>query len=115
VNQVPSVECEALVALYTGQELFYTFQGFTADGVYYVAAFFPLTTAVLPDTIEVDNWESFHANYDTYLSETTSVLDQLSPTEFTPDLTLLDAVVTSLRVEPDSALFGESTSPSGAY
>jgi hypothetical protein len=83
------------------QELFYTFQGFTADGAYYVAAFFPLTTAVLPDTIEVDDWEAFHANYDIYLSETTTVLDQLPPAEFTPDLTLLDAVVTSLRVEPD--------------
>ena len=82
-------------------ELFYTFQGITDDGTYYVAAFFPLTTAVLPDTIEVDDWDAFHANYDTYLSETTAVLDQLLPTEFTPDLTLLDAVVTSLRVEPE--------------
>ena len=95
-----------------GQEIFYTFQGFTADGAYYIAAFFPLTTAVLPDTIEVDDWEAFHANYDAYLSETTTVLDQLLPTEFTPNLTLLDAVVTSLRVEPGNALFGESTSPS---
>ena len=97
------------------QELFYTFQGFTADGAYYVAVFFPLTTAVLPDTIEVDNWDAFHANYDTYLAKTTSVLDQLRPTEFTPDLTRLDDVVTSLRVEPDSALSGESTSPYSPY
>jgi hypothetical protein len=85
-------------------ELFYTFQGITDDGAYYVAAFFPLTTTVLPDTIEVDDWDAFHANYDTYLSETTAILDQLLPTEFTPDITLLDAVVTSLWVEPDSAL-----------
>jgi hypothetical protein len=97
------------------QELFYTFQGFTADGAYYVAAFFPLTTAVLPDTIEVDNWEAFHAHYDTYLAETTIVLDQLLPTEFTPDLTLLDAVATSLWVEPEGALFGEPTVPSSPY
>lgn len=97
------------------QELFYTFQGFTADGAYYVAAFFPLTTAVLPDTIEVDNWDAFHANYDTYLAETTSVLDQLLSTEFTPDLTLLDAVVTSLRVAPDGGLFGGTTSTSSPY
>jgi len=85
-------------------ELFYTFQGITDDGAYYVAAFFPLTTTVLPDTIEVDDWDAFHANYDTYLSETTAILDQLLLTEFTPDITLLDAVVTSLWVEPDSAL-----------
>lgn len=81
------------------QELFYTFQGFTNDDTYYVAAFFPLTTAVLPDKIEVEDWDAFHANYDSYLSETTTVLDQLPPAEFTPDLTLLDAVVASLRLE----------------
>jgi hypothetical protein len=88
------------------QELFYTFQGITDNEAYYVAAFFPLTTTVLPDTIEVEDWDTFHANYDTYLSETTAILGQLLPTEFTPDLTLLDAVVTSLWVEPGSALFG---------
>lgn len=80
------------------QELFYTFQGFTDDGMYYVAAFFPLATPALPVTIEVEDWDAFHANYDSYLSETTAALDQLSPAEFTPDLTLLDAVVASLRV-----------------
>jgi hypothetical protein len=87
-------------------ELFYTFQGFTDDGAYYVAAFFPLTTAALPDTIEVEDWETFHTNYDTYLSETTAVLDQLPLTEFTPALTLLDTVVTSLRVEPGNSASG---------
>lgn len=97
------------------QRLFYTFQGFTDDDTYYVAAFFPLTTPALPDTIEVEDWEAFHANYDTYLLETTVALDQLPPAEFTPDLTLLDAVVTSLRVEPDSAFAppGRSSSTSG--
>ena len=90
------------------QELFYTFQGITDDGVYYLAAFFPLSTVFLPDKIEVEDWDAFHTNYDTYLAETTSALDQLLPTEFTPDITLLDAVVTSLRVERDRPLFGES-------
>ena len=84
------------------QEIFYTFQGFTDDEVYYVAAFFPVTTAVLPDTIEVDDWEAFNANYATYLAETTNAMDQLPPTDFTPDLTLLDAVIASLKLEPGS-------------
>jgi hypothetical protein len=97
------------------QELFYTFQGITDDGAYYVAVFFPLTTAVLPDKIEVDDWDAFHSNYDTYLSETTVILNQLLPIEFTPDLTLLDAVVTSLRIEPDSVLLDEPTSRSSPF
>ena len=91
------------------QELFYTFQGFTDDGAYYVAVFFPLTTAALPDAIEVEDWEAFHANYDTYLLETTAVLDQLPSTEFTPDLPLVDAVVTSLQIEPGNAASGSLT------
>ena len=97
------------------QELFYTFQGFTADGAHYVAAFFPLTTAFLPDTIEGEDWEAFHANYDTYLSETTSGLDQLPPTEFMPDLSLLDAVVTSLSIETDSELIRDLASCYDSY
>jgi heat shock protein HspQ len=100
------------------QELFYTFQGFTDDGTYYVAAFFPVTTADLPDTITEEYWAVINdteASYATYLAETALVLEQIAPADFTPDLTLLDAVVTSLQVEPDSALFGESTSHSNPF
>ena len=92
------------------QELFYSFQGFTDDGAYYLAAFFPVTTAVLPDTItEVDLAviNDSEASYAAYLSETTAVLDQLPPAEFIPNLTSLDAVVTSLQLEPNGVSFDE--------
>lgn len=95
------------------QELFYTFQGLAGDGAYYVAAFFPVATAALPDKIEVEDWEAFSVSFATYLSETTAVLDQLPPAEFTPDLTLLDAVVTSLRMEPDSDSASSTQTPAG--
>jgi len=100
------------------KELFYTFQGLTDDGAYYLVAFFPLTTTVLPDTIAEEDWVVFNdteASYATYLSETAAVLNLLSQAEFTPDLSILDAVVTSLQVEPGSALFGESSPPSSPY
>jgi hypothetical protein len=100
------------------QELFYTYQGFTDDGAYYVAAFFPVTTAALPETITDEERyviNDTEASYASYIFKTTGVLEQLSPDEFTPDLTLLDAVVTSLQVKPDNALFGESTSPSSPF
>ena len=92
--------------------VFYTFQGLTEDGSQYVAAFFPLYISLLPDQVQVEDWETFNANYAAYLSETTAVLDQLTPAEFTPDLTSLDAVLTSLRVDPDNGLFDEETAPS---
>jgi hypothetical protein len=92
----------------TNQQLIYTFQGLTDDRQYYVAAFFPVTTAVLPDTVKVDDWEAC-VNYPIYVAETKAVLNDLTPLDFTPDFTLLDAVVASLRVEPDVELRGAET------
>jgi len=86
--------------------VFYTFQGLTEDGSQYVAAFFPLYISLLPGQVQVDDWETFNVNYAAYLSETTAVLDQLTPAEFTPDLTSLDAMLTSLRVDPDNGRSG---------
>jgi len=59
-----------------------------------VAAFFPVTTTALPDTIAEEDWAGIRdteTSYATYLVETAVVLDQLTPAEFAPDLTLLDA------------------------
>jgi hypothetical protein len=88
----------------TNRALFYTFQGLTDDGAYYVAAFFPLTTAALPDTIEVTDWDGFNAGFSGYLAETRALLADLEPAAFTPNLSLLDLAVTSLRVEPAAGL-----------
>jgi hypothetical protein len=96
----------------TNQEIIYTFQGLTDDGQYYVAAFFPVKTAALADTEQVDDWEAFSVNYSTYVAETKAMLNDLTPLDFTPDLALLDAVVTSLRVEPDVELSGAETAVS---
>lgn len=93
----------------TNQHLIYTFQGLTNDGQYYVAAFFPVKTAVLPDTVQVDDWEAFSVSYSTYVAETKAALNDLTLLDFTPDFTRLDAVVASLRVEPDVELRGAQT------
>jgi len=87
----------------TSQELFYTFQGLTDDGAYYVAAFFPVTTSVLPESpgsVSSEDWGEMVTRFDAYMAETAATIDKLLPAEFTPDLTLLDAVVASLRVDP---------------
>ena len=94
--------------------MFYTFQGLTSDGAYYIASFFPVTTAALPESPEsvaVEDWDVFSANFAAYLLATTDALDQLTPADFTPNLTLLDSVVASLQVEPDNVLSGEETTP----
>jgi hypothetical protein len=63
----------------------------------------------LPDTPGVADDNAFNVNFVAYLTEITDALDKLSPADFAPDLALLDAVVTSLQVEPDVEQGGAET------
>lgn len=81
-------------------EMFYTFQGITDDGQYYVSAMLPVNTGVLPTEestpVEPDDWM---ADYEDYLTE---LLGRIPPTDgagFTPSLATLDALVQSVTVE----------------
>lgn len=85
----------------TNNGLFYTYQGLTNDGEYYVSAIFPVRTDALPDEVDYDNldYQSFADNFDSYLTETTSALNELSSADFTPDLATLDDIVASINVD----------------
>lgn len=84
----------------TNQNVFYTFQGLTQDGAYYVAAYFPITADGLSDEPIIEDWDAFAAGYQDYLAETINHLDALSAQEFEPDLDILDDVIQSLVVNP---------------
>src|SRR5215207_6403721 len=64
------------------QHLFYTFQGLTQDGAYYVAAAFPIDAAGIPDEPDISDWDAFSAGYQEYLTATVSQLDALASDEF---------------------------------
>jgi hypothetical protein len=86
----------------TDDEIFYTFQGLTEDGAYYVVASFPLSTDVLPDTLDFESQafrEFERRNYEEYLKEQVDMLDALPPGQFEPDLAMLDQIVGSLEVQ----------------
>ena len=87
----------------TNREIFYSFQGLTQDGSYYVAAYFPITAAGLDDEPIVENWEAFSAGYQNYLVETVGHLNTLSSDQFEPNLNLLDALIQSLFVDTSKA------------
>ena len=87
----------------TNREIFYSFQGLTQDGSYYVAAYFPIAAAGLDDEPVVEDWEAFSAGYQDYLAETVSRLNTLASDEFEPDLDLLDAIIPSLSVDTSKA------------
>lgn len=68
----------------TNENIFYTFQGLTSDGRYYISVFYPITAKGLPET-EV-------------LLTTINFLNRLAPADFTPDLEKMDDMIESLRV-----------------
>lgn len=92
-------------------ELFYQFQGFSADGEYYIVAIFPITAPGLGESSDPesaiaiggvaypkmgdpsDNWKAYYA-------AAASLLDATPPDAFTPSLSQLDALIQSMWVAP---------------
>lgn len=68
----------------TNENIFYTFQGLTSDGKYYIAAFYPITAKGLPETAAT--------------LATVNFLNGLASSDFTPDLARIDDMIKSLRL-----------------
>lgn len=68
----------------TNDSIFYTFQGLSADGKYYIALFYPIDARGLPETDIV--------------KRTVRFLERLQPADYDPDLTRLDDMVKSLKI-----------------
>lgn len=81
--------------------LFYTFQGLTADGQYYISAVLPVTHPSLPHPDDVTLDEAFYDNFMAYAAEKEAELDAEAPGSFQPSLLLLDEMIESLRVEAE--------------
>jgi len=83
-------------------ELFYTFQGLTDDGNVYVAAILPVSHPTLPtDQMAYEgDLDILVQNFDTYIAEVEEQLNAQDTSSFTPDLSLLDAMIQSLEVAP---------------
>lgn len=68
----------------TNENIFYTFQGVSSDGKYYISAFYPITAKGLPETAAT--------------LSTLNYLNRLSSADFTPDLARMDDMIKSLRL-----------------
>lgn len=86
----------------TNDRVFYTFQGLTNDGKYYVTANWFVGTPALPKDVTAtpaaNDYDAWAKNYDNYLKTTTATLDNLSAVDWTPNLALLDNLVKSIEV-----------------
>lgn len=85
------------------QQVFYTFQGLTDDGQFYIAAFFPVQTGIFP-TEPPACPECSDPNYNpipawtALLTGQVNQLNAQSADEFAPSLKLLDNVIQSIRI-----------------
>jgi hypothetical protein len=78
--------------------LFYTFQGITEDGVYYISMILPVNHPSLPhpDSVVLD--DAFYETIETYTAEIKAQLEAEADASFMPSLVLLDQIVESLFV-----------------
>jgi hypothetical protein len=82
-------------------ELIYTYQGLTNDGKYYVAAVLPVNHPSLPADGQVTGKEppEFTSDFAAYLANVAKALNAQAANTFTPDLTQLDAMMSSLEIK----------------
>ncbi len=80
------------------QYVIYTYQGIASGGLYYVSAIFPVSSAILPDTADVTDYQAFENNFVQYLAETRDALNAEPAANFSPNLELLDALMQSIAI-----------------
>jgi hypothetical protein len=82
-------------------ELIYTYQGLTSDGKYYVAAVLPVNHPSLPadGTVTGNEPPEFTSDFPTYQANVVKTLNPQAANTFSPDLTLLDAMMSSIVIE----------------
>lgn len=77
--------------------MFYTYQGLTSDGRYYVAAVLPIQHPDLP-AFPTDNPQALN-DYQGSLAAAVKTVETSAASAFTPDLARLDALLMSLEVK----------------
>ena len=81
--------------------IFFTYQGLSADNAYFISMVLPINSAALPMHAEDPaDYEAFINTFTTYLQETSALLNAEAPERFTPTLSALDAMIASMRIIP---------------
>lgn len=83
--------------------IFYTFQGLTDDGQYYVAALMPVNHPLLRSNANEANdldGDAFMTDPINYINGVAEQLDRQAASTFIPDLSALDAMIETLLVHP---------------
>ncbi len=78
--------------------LFYTYQGLTDEGLYYISIILPVNHPYLPDVDPAELDDEFYENYGAYRDTIVDQLESESDNTFVPSLVLLDQLVESITV-----------------
>jgi len=86
---------------FAADDFWYTFQGLSADGAWYVAADFVVDASLFPEKVRAKDAEriSDPESYASYLSQGVASLEEATPDAFTPPLASIDALVESITFE----------------
>ena len=87
---------QALVGV-DNYDIFYTYQGLSADGRYYIAAVLPINSTLLSDDqLTQAELETIAIDYEAYLTSMTDMIREDNGASLTPTLAALDAIMMSL-------------------
>jgi hypothetical protein len=88
----------------SSRTIFYTYQGLTDDGMYWVAVTLPISNPILPADDD-SPWppegythESWLQNYDSYVGEVKEAIGSQAPDSFYPTVNILDSLVLNISV-----------------
>ena len=85
-------------------ELFYSFQGLTADGRFWISAILPISNSMLPPNGDNPpngmSQQQFSDQFDTYISDLTDKLNNQPPESYSPTIAALDALMESISIQP---------------
>jgi hypothetical protein len=88
----------------SNRTIFYTFQGLTDDGTYWVAVTLPISSPILPADADFHTLpegspdESWFQNYPFYVRDVKEALEMQAPGSFFPTINVLDSLVESITV-----------------
>ncbi len=95
--------------------LFYTFQGLTDDGGFYISAVLPVNHDPLEGDDGVarmqEDYTKFQSNYPVYMDYIQKQLNTEQANSFTPNLATLDAMIKSLSVNKKAPEAGPTSKP----
>lgn len=89
----------------SNRTIFYTFQGLTNEGMYWVAVTLPISSPSLPADADFNTLpegytiESWSQNYSSYVSDVKDVLEARAPDSFFPTINSLDSLIRSITVK----------------